>query len=450
MHLNRHSRLQLQLQNSLFLLLFLALIGLLIYLSRSYLQQWDLTQNHRNSLSLASQNVLKQLTGPITITSYATPQDPQQGDIRKIVSEFITPYQRIKPDISLIFIDPAEQPQAARAAGIQINGEIVIEYQKHSEHLTTLNEQSLTNLFMRLERGNERLVMYLDGHGERKLDGIANHDLGDFGKQLQTKGFKINSLNLAIAQEVPVNANLLVIANPQVDIFPGELDKIQRFLDKGGNLLWLIDQEPLHGLQPLTEKFGLILTPGTVVDPAAQRLKASPTWAIGATYGQHPITQNFSLITVFPFSRQINHSEDKDWHVTPLIEVAQDGWVENGKLDGALSLDKAIDIAGPINIGSTFEKMVEDKRQRAVIIGSGAFLSNTYLGNGGNMDLGVNIINWLTGDDNLITIQPRATRDSSLILGKLPAAVISLGFLIVLPLALLTSGFIIWWRRRKQ
>ena len=450
MHLNRKLRFQLQLQNSLFLLLFLALVGLLVYISRDFQQQWDITQNHRNSLSQASQNILKQLTGPISVTSYATPQDPQQGDIRKIIREFITPYQRIKPDLSLTFIDPAEQPQAARAAGIQINGEIVVEYQKRSEHLTTLNEQALTNLLMRLGRGHERTVMYLDGHGERKLDGIANHDLGDFGKQLQSKGFKIGSLNLAIAQDVPVNANLLVIASPQVDIFPGELDKIQRYLDKGGNLLWLIDQEPLHGLQPLAEKLGLVLTPGTVVDPAAQQLKAPPTWAIGAAYGQHPITQNFNLITVFPFSRQINQSDGKDWHITPLIDVAQNGWIETGKLDGALAFDKTRDTAGPVNIGTAFEKSVEDKRQRVVVIGSGAFLSNTYLGNGGNMDLGVNIINWLTGDENMITIQPRVTRDSSLNLGKLPAALISLGFLIVLPLALLASGIIIWWRRRKQ
>jgi len=450
MHLNRKLRLQLQLQNSLFLLLFLALVGLLIHLSRDFQQQWDVTQNHRNSLSLASQNILRQLPGPISVTSYATPQDPQQGDIRKIVREFIAPYQRIKPDLALNFIDPAEQPQAARAAGIQINGEIVVAYQKRSEHLTTLNEQALTNLLMRLGRANDRIVMYLDGHGERKLDGIANHDLGDFGKQLQSKGFKISGLNLAIAQDVPVNASLLVIASPQTDIFPGELDKIQRYLDKGGNLLWLIDQEPLHGLQPLAEKFGLILTPGTVVDPAARQLKASPTWAIGTAYAQHPITQNFSLITVFPFSRQINQSEGKDWRITPLIEVAQNGWIETGKLDGPLAFDKMRDVAGPVNIASAFEKSVEDKRQRVVVIGSGAFLSNTYLGNGGNLDLGVNVVNWLTGDENLIAIQPRATRDSSLVLGKLQAALISLGFLIALPLALLASGFIIWWRRRNR
>ncbi|TCV84727.1 ABC-type uncharacterized transport system involved in gliding motility auxiliary subunit [Sulfurirhabdus autotrophica] len=450
MRLNKKMRLSLFLQNAAFVLLFLTLAGLLIYLSRDYQQQWDITQNSHNSLSSSSQTLLKQITGPVTITAYATEKDPQLGDIRKIIREFIAPYQRTKPDLTLNFIDPAEQPQVTRNAGVQANGELVVEYKQRSEHLTNLNEQALTNLLVRLARRKDRVVTFLEGHGERKLDGIANHDLGNFGNQLKTKGFKITSLNLAIAQDVPVNTHLLVIASPQVDLLPGETDKILNYLKKGGNLLWLIDQESLHGLQPLAEKLGLELTPGTIVDPAAQQLKAPPTWALGTTYAHHPITQKFNLITVFPFARQIGANENKGWRVTPLIEVAQNGWVEMGRLDNTIAFDKTHDIAGPINIASSFERAVEDKLQRIVVVGSGAFLSNTYLGNGGNLDLGINAINWLAGDDNLITIQPRATIDSSLSLSKLSAGILSVGFLIIIPLALLITGLFIWLRRRKQ
>ena len=230
----------------------------------------------------------------------------------------------------------------------------------------------------------------------------------------------------------------------------GEVDKIKRYLDKGGNLLWLIDQESLHGLQPLAEKLGLVLTPGTVVDPDAKKSNAPLTWSLGAGYARHPITQNFDLNTVFPFARQIGTSEDKGWRTTPLIEVAQNGWVEMGNLEGTPSFDKTQDIAGPVNIATTFERSIEDKSQRIAVIGSGAFLSNTYLGNGGNLDLGINIVNWLASDDNLITIQPKATQDSGLNLNKLSLGTIFFGFLIFLPLALITTGFFIRWRRRKQ
>ena len=36
---------------------------------------------------------------------------------------------------------------------------------------------------------------------------------------------------------------------------PGEVDKLLRYIDRGGNLLWLVDAEPLRGLDRLAEKF---------------------------------------------------------------------------------------------------------------------------------------------------------------------------------------------------
>ena len=78
-----------------------------------------------------------------------------------------------------------------------------MEYQRRSERLAEFNEQAFTNVLLRLARGAERLVLWLDGHGERKLNGPANHDLGEFGRQLEHKGFRLSSLNLALAQEVP-------------------------------------------------------------------------------------------------------------------------------------------------------------------------------------------------------------------------------------------------------
>lgn len=451
MQAGRKLRIQLAVQNGVFVTLFLALVGLLGYGARQYHAQWDFTQNGRNSLAQASIDTLKQLKGPVTITAYASAgQDPRLGDVRKLISDFLAPYRRQKPDLALKFIDPTEQPKLTRAAGIQLNGEMVVEFGGKSEHLTTLNEQDFANLLMRLARNGEKLVMYLDGHGERKLDGSANHDLGEFGKQLAMKGFKTGSLNLALAQEVPANAAILVIAAPQVDLLKGEVEKIEAYLDKGGNLLWLIDQEPLHGLQPIAEKLGLILSPGIVIDPAAQQLRAPPTWALGATYGPHPATRDFNLITVFPFARQIGiNDRNKEWNSVSLVDVAQRGWVETGKLEGNIAFDKARDIPGPVSIAAALTRNVNDREQRVAVIGSGSFLANSFLGNGGNLDFGVNLINWLSGDERLVTVQPRATVDGNLTLSRTASFIIIVCFLFALPLGLALAGGIIWWRRRR-
>jgi ABC-type uncharacterized transport system involved in gliding motility auxiliary subunit len=325
--------------------------------------------------------------------------------------------------------------------------ELIVEYKRRTERLNDFNEQAFANALMRLARGAERMVMWLDGHGERKLNGMANHDLGEFGRLLEQKGFRLGSINLTLAQEVPANAALLVIASPQIDLLPGEVRKIRAHLAAGGNLLWLIDPEPLRGLAPVAEMLGLVLTPGLVVDPAAARLDASPTLAVAALYGRHPITEGFNLITVYPQARRIGSIEGDEWRVRPLVEVAPRGCVKTGKADG--SCDRVRDTPGPVTIAATFERAVGDRQQRVVVVGNGSFLSNTFIGNGGNRNLGINIVNWLAGDENLITIQPRSATDISIDIDQATLYLVAFVFLFVLPLTFVITGTVVWWRRRR-
>lgn len=437
-------------QHAAFVVLLLLLATLLGYLAAQTRWQWDVSQNARNSLSEASVEILQKLRGPVQVTAYATEQHAQFGDIRKIIADFIALYQRIKPDLSLMFIDPTEQPKLTQEAGVHINGEMVVSFNGRREHLTVINEQAFSNILMRLVRAEDKRIVALSGHGERKLDGGASYDLGEFGKQLRKNGFVSESLNLAIEQEVPANANVLIIASPQVDLLPGEVDKLLNYIDRSGNLLWLVDQESLRGLLPLAEKLRLTLTPGIVIDPQAEQLKAPHTFALSASYGQHAITNDFDYITVFPFARQILIDENAEWRGVALVEAAQQGWVETGDLDGEVTYDQAMDVAGPTSIAAALTRNIQDREQRIVVVGSGHFLANAYLGNGGNLDFGVNLINWLTGDEELIAIQPRATLDSSLIFSESGLTLIVVGFLVVLPALFLVSGFVIWWHRRRK
>ncbi len=448
MNVNRKLRLQLLLQNGVFVVLLLALAAGIAWVTRDIKTQWDLTQGNRNTLSPAATDVLKQLRGPVRITAYATAQDTE-GDVRKSVQTFLSPFQRAKPDLEVAYIDPREQPQKAQAAGVRVNGELVIEFNSRSEHLTNLTEQDLSNLLLRLARSSERQVMYLDGHGEAKLDGRANHDLGDFGNQLSVKGFKTAPLNLATAQDVPDNASILVIAGPRVDLLPGETARIRRWVEKGGNLLWLVNNDSLRGLQPLAEELGLNLVSGTVVDPRAAGLKLPATFSLATGYGQHRITENSTLTSVYPYARRIAPAEGSKWRFTPLVEVAPDGWLETDGINDNVAFNKDRDVRGPIVIGSALERDVGERKQRVVVVGTSQFLANQYAGLLGNMDLGINMVNWLAGDEALITIQPRNRQDLTLELSRAGLSLLGFGFLIVLPLVFLVTGIVIWWRRRK-
>jgi ABC-type uncharacterized transport system involved in gliding motility auxiliary subunit len=302
---------------------------------------------------------------------------------------------------------------------------------------------------LRLAHTRDQTVMYLDGHGERKLDGVANYDLGSlFGAKLKKNGFHLGSMNLALAQEVPGNVSVLVITQPQVDLMPGEVDKLLRYVDRGGNLLWLADAGPLHGLDRLAEKLDLQLPPGTVIDPAAGEMNAPPNWSLGATYPSHAITRNFDLITAFPSARPLIWNENTDWQHSVLVEVAARGWVSRNKPNDKPRFDKQHDIPGPVVIAMALQRRINDRDQRIVVVGNGEFLANSYAGNGGNVDLGVNMVNWLASEENLITLQPRAAKDSNLVLSKMQLEIISGIFLLVLPLLLAGIGIYIWRKRR--
>jgi hypothetical protein len=429
----------------LFYVLLIASIVGIYQLAARFPAQWDATQNALNSLEPGSADVLKQLEGPLNITVYVTEQDAKQGDVRKLVREFIALYQRYKADISLTFVDPVKEPEATRKSGIRGNGEMVVEFAGRKEHITTLNEQTLTSALLRLAHGKQQMVMYLSGHGERKLDGGANHDLGEFGRRLEQNGYRIAALNLTIAQEVPENIGVLVITQPQMKLLPGETTKLLSHIERGGNVLWLLDAEPLHGLEPIAEKLDIVLTPGVVLDPAAQQMNAPADWTLGTGYAPHAITQNFDLITVFPYARALSTEDESAWERHILVEGAMNGWVST---TGAARFDKRRDIPGPVSLALALQRNVGEREQRIVVVGSGSFLSNAYSGNGGNLDLGMNMMNWLTGEERLITIAPHTAKDGAVTLSKRELTVLSATLLIAIPLLLIGVGGWLWWRRR--
>ena len=457
MKTNRKLRFQLFMQNSIFVLLFLLFVFLLGFLSHEYHYSRDITQGSRNTLTEGSVNVLKQMDGPVNITVYVS----QDDQYRKTINDFVARYQRAKTDVKLKFINPAEEPKLAQEEGIRAEGEMVVEFQKRTEHMVPpYIEQDMTNLLVRLSRSNQRAVMYLDGHGERNLIGIKNHDLGEFGKQLEKKGFKLANPDLTIAQGVPSNGAMLVIAAPQVDVSDIEVKKIKDYLDAGGNLLWLLDDENMHGLQSIAEYIGLQITPGMVIDLSSTQYGADSKIAFASQYGEHAITKNFMLRTLFPEARMVSAqgSEDNGWKVSNLVEVAPNGWLETTKIEAGdkvkVSFDDKKDIHGPINIAVALERSYGKRGQRIVVVGNGNFLSNTFIANGGNLDLGVNMVNWLAGDDSLITIQPKPLKDVNIAIpadnwNKFLAILVFFGYRIILPLILLFAGVYIWWKRRK-
>ncbi|HEB77968.1 MAG TPA: ABC transporter [Methylothermaceae bacterium] len=453
MKIDRHIHQQIRLQNWLFTVLFLILVGLVAWLSQRYYTQWDWTAAGRHTLSGASRKVLQTMEGPITITAYAR----EDNQLRDRIRSLVLPYQRSKADVKLVFVNPDLYPDKVRELGITMDGELVIEFRQRREKIHDLSETALTNALLRLAGSGHEKIVFVTGHGERNPTGDANFDLGQFGRTLQQRGMTVTTWNPVKEPQLPEDTTLLVIASPQVAYLPGEVALVREYLERGGNLWWLAEPGDLKGLEALTELLGVEFLPGVVVDPTGTALGiADPTFALVVEYPPHPITRNFQNLTLFPRARALEATEKENYIAVPFLRTMPRAWTELGELEGKISFNPDQgEREGPLTLALALSRDLNSKdeqarrEQRIVLMGDGDFLTNTYLGNGGNLDLGLNIVQWLSHNDQLIDIPAKTAPDTQLQLSSLTLVLIGLGFLVLLPVALLGSGLLIWWRRRR-
>ena len=406
MEITKKTRTQLRLQNITFIVLFTTAIGLLAWLSTKYNIEADWTENNKNTLSDVSIKLIQQMPSPIKITTFIP-----EGNLlsnRKYIEELVNKYKRYKKDINLEIINPDTAPDKVRSMQVTNYGEVVVEYQGRNEHINQLKEQTLTNTLQRLLRQGERQLLFISGHGERKPDGQANYGWANFSAKLKAKGINSRILKLNETPNIP-DAAAIVIASPQINFLPGEVDRLIEYVKHGGNLLWVQDPgTSMYGLKHLADFLGISFYPGTIVDPTTQMVNVNdPSFALITSYPAHAITRNFQYMSIFPKAVGIIHAAVKpEWKATPFLKTVARSWSETGILRGQIDYNQDSDIIGPLTIGLALErknlKDKEGKQQRIVVLGDGDFLSNTYLGNQGNLNIGSNIINWLSHDDNLL------------------------------------------------
>lgn len=439
----------------------LVIASLLAFLSTRHGFERDWSHAHSASLSAASLSLLGKLEGAVEVVSYAR----AQGGLRAVVANFIARYRRAKPDLSLRFVDPDEDPAAMRAAGVTLDGELELHYQGRSERLKVLGESEFSSALLRLSRPRHRIVAFLEGEGERAPLGKANADLGQFGAGLGERGINVVTLPLASTGKVPDNADLVVIADPQVALAPGIVAALIAYVDRGGALLWLAEPEAPAaaeggGLDALAKALGIRILPGVVVDAGGQAFGLSdPSFVAITGYPAHAITAGFALTVLLPQPAALAQVAGTPFAVAPLLRSGSKSWNETGHIpkagEGAGTVRQdgdAGEIAGPLDLGFALTRTSprpDRREQRIVVLGDGDFLSNSYLGNGGNREFGQRVFDWLLGDDAQVSVPDRTAPDRELKLSQGALTGLALVFLVGLPLLLVIAGLGIAWYRRR-
>lgn len=454
MKITARSRLVLRAQSAALALALCALAGLAAWASTTWTWQADWTRGQRNSLTAASRKVLATLADPVTITAFVRPGSHLARAERQLLGE----YRRADPKVRIRFVNPDIAVAEMRRLGITLVGELYVSYGARGEKLANVSEAGITNALLRLARGSVATVAFVTGHGEANPDGARNFDLGNFAAALKGQGFRITTVDLA-AGAVPAGTALVVLAGPQEAYLPREVKRLTAWVAHGGGLLWLHDPGPVHGLAALARALAVKPLDGTIVDTTSHRFGiADATELVISHYGDTPITNGFNLTTLFPDATGFEPvpAAGHGWRAQVFVHSRRlpASWLMHGATRPAEPLYRpGTDTPGPVPIGIALARPApgaHGHQQRAAVVGDTSFLTNQFLGNGGNLNLGLNLFNWLVGQNRYLDIAPVQAPDRTLTLSRAEQGGIGLGFLAALPLAFLVVAAVLWLRRRRR
>ncbi|WP_462319966.1 GldG family protein [Halochromatium sp.] len=452
-----------------FVILLLALVLLSGWLIARHDRSWDLTLTGRNSLSNESRAVLARLEEPIGIRIFAAPDT----SLARAIEQVLAPYRRASPLVRTEYIDPQLFPELARAADVRLQGQLVVEYQDRRVLLDRLTERLLTNAVARLQLQDPPWIAVLEGHGERALDGAGPGDLRRIAQLLIQRGLRLQPLDLALQAQVPENVDLLVISSPAIALFPGEAQALISYLERGGNLLWLLDPpgaEGLLGLEALQQYLDLGLLPGQIVDAKAGDLRLeAPTFAVVEDWPRHPLTAELSAPALFPGAVALMLNEPSGWLQVAAFETGALSWNETGSVRGEIARDPAAgEQRGPLSMALLLTRPVTyaplydpsldptdtqhqdvPREQRVAILGDGDFLANAHLDQGANKALALQLVRWLTHREDLIAVPPPTDDRVALMLTPLRMLTLSVSALVLVPGLLALAGLGIYWSRAR-
>jgi gliding motility-associatede transport system auxiliary component len=441
-------------------------LGILIavnYIGTRQKRRWDLTASKQFSLSDQSKSVIAKLDSPLQVLVFA--QEPEFPRYQDKLKE----YQYLSKQVSTEYIDPDKKPAVARQNQITTYGTIILNYKGRTERVTADNEQDITNGIIKVVSGQQRKVYFTQGHGERDIAGSDRNGYGSIVAALGKENYSTDKLVIAQTAAVPDDASVVVVAGPKIDFLPTEIDPLKKYLEKGGKLFLELDPPDkadapaLASLIAIAHDWGIEVGNDVVVDISGRI--GDPTVPVAAAYPAHPITDRFTVMTAFPLTRSASPTtEPVNGHsAQSVIQTSPRSWAETD-LKGALAgkpveYDEGKDKKGPVSIASAAsapitaapasgDKDAPKPEARVVVIGDSDFASNAVLGFQGNRDLFMNIVGWLSQQENLISIRPKEADDRRITMTNTQQQSVIILSLLIIPGFIFGTGVYTWWRRR--
>jgi ABC-type uncharacterized transport system involved in gliding motility auxiliary subunit len=163
------------------------------------------------------------------------------------------------------------------------------------------------------------------------------------------------------------------------------------------------------------------------------------------SYESHAIVNPMKgVATAIPLSRTIDVKSGGKWTGEKLFSSSPNSYATTNLSAREIQINPAKDKKGPLNLAVA----ASGGQNRIVVVGSSSWVANGFFSFNGNRDLLLNMVNWLSSDEELISIRPKDPEDRRLSMSRSQMTMIFYTSVLLMPLAVIAAGLSLWWKRR--
>jgi ABC-type uncharacterized transport system involved in gliding motility auxiliary subunit len=441
---------------AVYILIVIAAAVVVNFLANRYDKSFDATSNKRYSLSDQTAKIVKGLKQNATITYFNQSTRFREG------KDLLDEYKSLSSKVRVDYVDPDKNPQLARAAGIRDFGTAVVEIGAKKENAQNMSEEGITGAFIRLLKGNTRTVCFVTGSGEHQIDNSDRDGLSRFKDLLRRDEYQTKAIDLLQNAEVPSDCTTLVIAGPTRNYEQPEVDAIKKYVEGGGRALLMLDPPLNVGhsdiadndvLTNLLASWGVTANKDLILDlnPIGQIAGLGPQVALVTNYSSQPIVSGMKgTATGFPLVRSLEIKNAGKTNVEKLFDSSSSSLATSNLSSPAVNINDPKNKKGPLTIAAagTYTTGKQNSQGRFVVVGSSSWAANRFIDFNGNNDLALNAINWLSSDEDLISIRPKPAENRRITMTTAQLNMVRMTSQFVLPLLVVMAGASVWWKRR--
>lgn len=439
----------------LYTLVVIAVLVLVNWLGNRYNKAIDTTSNKRFTLSQETIKILNGLKADANIVYFDRASQFEQA------KTMLDRYANASKKVHVRYVDLQKEPTLARSYGVRNVGTAFVDLGQRREEAKAITEEGLTGAFLKDLKG-VRKVCFVSGGQEHPLDEQGSDGLSHFKTFLERDNYQAQSTSLIDKTEVPAECTVLAVVGPKNDYTANEVSALKKYVEGGGRVFFLLDPPLSLGrevisdnaaLSDLLASWGVTLDKDLVLEqnPMGQIFGFGPEIPLVSSYESQPIVNDLkNSVTGFPVARSLQVKNGAKTTVDKLFSTT-DRAIATVKLSSnEVNPNDPSNKKGPFVLGAagTFNNGDPKKPGRFVVIGSSGFLDNGMLGFQGNRDLALNAVNWLSSDEDLISIRPKETEDRRLNVTQRQMNMFAYTDLIAFPLIIIISGVMIFLKRR--